>query len=57
MPVVTTLHTVLQNPDAGQKETLEDIGESESLENAHGDDEVGDTVQIRGVTTGVLEKR
>lgn len=25
MPVVTTLHTVLQNPDAGQRETLEEI--------------------------------
>ncbi|UCF99246.1 MAG: glycosyltransferase family 4 protein [Spirochaetaceae bacterium] len=25
MPVVTTLHTVLQNPDVGQKETLEEI--------------------------------
>ena len=25
MPVVTTLHTVLQNPDAGQKETLEEV--------------------------------
>jgi len=25
MPVVTALHTVLQNPDAGQRETLEEI--------------------------------
>jgi glycosyltransferase involved in cell wall biosynthesis len=25
MPVVTTLHTVLQNPDPGQKETLEEV--------------------------------
>lgn len=26
MPVVTTLHTVLKNPDSGQKKTLQEIG-------------------------------